>query len=169
LTAEQMFTDANTYAKKKFAEFETKKIPFSDSLFKRTVVEQKQLAAKYAALLATRDNLKTEDFYYAGMLNWLAENLDAATESFQKYIATENPATEKLQTARSIIVVVSARRKNFDEAEKLLGEYLKTEPVKLTERARMESELAKSYREEKNYAKAAEPRRRSLSRFQNRI
>lgn len=156
LTAEQMFAEANGYAKKKFAEFEAKKIPFSDNLFKLTVREQKQLAAKYAGALAARPSLKTEDFYYAGMLNWLADNGDAATEFFQKYMSgAENPPAEKLQTARSIIVVISARRKNFEEAEKRLAEYLKTDPIKFTERARMESELAKSYRDEKNYKSAA--------------
>jgi thiol-disulfide isomerase/thioredoxin len=155
LTAEQMFNEANTYAKNKFAEFEAKKIPFNNNLLKFTVKEQKQLAAKYAAVLARRENLKTEDFYYAGMLNWLAENLDAASESFQKFFAAENPPIEKLQTARSIVIVIAARKKNFDEAEKLLNDYLKTEPTKLTERARMETELASGYRAEKNYAKAA--------------
>ncbi len=155
LTAEQMFNEANTYAKKKFAEFESKKIPFSDNLFKVTVKEQKQLAAKYAAALGARENLEAEDFYYVGMLNWLGENLDGARESFRKFLASEAPAVEKTQTARSIIIVVAARRKNFDEAEKLLGDYLKAEPIKLTERARMETELAKSYRGEKNYARAS--------------
>ena len=155
LTAEEMFNEANTYAKKKFAEFESKKFPFSDNLFKVTIKEQKQLAAKYAGALGARTNLKAEEFYYVGMLNWLGENLDGATESFRKFLASENPAAEKAQTARSIIIVVATRRKNFDEAEKLLGDYLKTEPIKLTERARMETELAKSYRAEKNYAKAA--------------
>jgi len=155
LTAEEMFAEANTYRKKKFAEFEAKKIPFSDNLFKQTVREQKQLAAKYATILAGRENLRAEDFYYAGMLNWLADNLDNATEFFQKYIAAENTAVEKLQTARSIVIVASARGKNFDEAEKLLADYLKTEPVKFSERLRMEVELATSYRAEKNHAKAA--------------
>jgi thiol-disulfide isomerase/thioredoxin len=155
LTAEEMFNEANAYAKKKFAEFESKKIPFSDNLFRLTVKEQKQLAAKYAAALGARENLKAEEFYYVGMLNWLAENLDGATESFRRFLQSENPSAEKTQTARSIVIVGSARRKNFDEAEKLLGEYLKTEPIKLTERARIETELAKSYRAEKNYARAA--------------
>lgn len=155
LTAAEMFDEANTYAKKKFAEFETKKVPFSDSLYKRTILEQKQLAAKYATTLSTRAALKGEDFYYAGMLNWLADNADHAAESFQKFFAVENAPVEKLQTARSIVIVVAARRKNFDEAEKLLIDYLKSEPVKLTERARMESELAESYRAEKNYGRAA--------------
>jgi hypothetical protein len=155
LTAEQMFAEANTYSKRKFAEFETKKIPFSDNLFKRTVLEQKQLAAKYAAAVFAWRNVAGEDFYYLGMLNWLADNSEKAAESFQKFIVTENPAAEKLQTARSIIIVVAARQKKLDEAEKLLVDYLKTEPIKLTERARVEGELAKSYRAEKDLAKAA--------------
>ncbi|MCY7375787.1 MAG: redoxin domain-containing protein [Pyrinomonadaceae bacterium] len=154
-TAKQLFEEANGYAKMKFADFESKKIPFNDNLLKFTYREQKQLAAKYAAMLATRPNLTGEDVYYLAMLNWLADNSEKATENFQKFLTTENPPAERLQTARSVIVVVSARNKNFDEAEKLLGEYLKNDPIKLTERARMESELAKSYRAEKNFSKAA--------------
>ena len=155
MIAEQMFDEANTFTKKKFAEYEAKKIPYTDNLFRQTVREQKQLAAKYATILAARENLKGEDFYYAGMLNWLADNSDNAADLFQKYLATENPAGEKLQTARSIIIFVAARQKKFDEAEKLLADYLKAEPVKLTERLRMDSELARNYRSEKNLPKAA--------------
>ncbi|CAN5662519.1 hypothetical protein BH24ACI2_BH24ACI2_05830 [soil metagenome] len=155
LTAKQMFDEANVYAKNKFADFERQKVPFSDSLYKQTVLEQKQLAAKYAAIVSTRENLAGGDFYYLGMLNWLAENTDNAAEAFQKFLAVENPEIQKAQTARSINVVIAARRKNFDEAEKILAEYLKIEPVKLSERAKIESELAKGYQAENNFAKAA--------------
>jgi thiol-disulfide isomerase/thioredoxin len=154
-TAEEMFAEANTYAKKKFAEFEAKKIPFSDNLFKQTVREQKQLAAKYATILAARENLQAEDLYFAGMLNWLADNTDNSDEFFRKYLAAENTVVERLQSARSILIVTAARRKKFDEAEKLLADYLKAEPTKLSERLRMESELATNYRAEKNLVKAA--------------
>ena len=171
LSAKELFEEANAYAKKKFAEFESKKIPFNDNLLKFTYREQKQLAAKNAAIIAARTNLSNEDVYYLGMLNWLADNSANALENFTKYLASENPSAEKIQTARSVIIVVSARNKIFDEAEKLLGEYLKTDPVKLTERARMESELAKSYRAEKNYVKAAshaeEAYRATKAVFQN--
>ncbi len=153
-SAKQLFEEANGYAKKKFAEYESKKIPFNDNLLKFTYREQKQLAAKYAALVTTRQNLTGEDVYYLAMLNWLADNSENADENFRKYLASENPPADKSQTARSVLIVVAARKKNFDEAEKLLGEYLKTDPVRLNERARMEGELAKSYRAEKNYAKA---------------
>ena len=155
LSAEQMFDEANTFAKNKFAEFELQKKPFSDELYKRTLLEQKQLAAKYATVVSQRENLTGEDFYYLGMLNWLAENPDNAAEVFQKFLATENPPIEKAQTARSIVVVIAARRKNFDEAEKNLAEYLKISPIKLSERAKIESELAKSYQAENDFAKAA--------------
>ena len=155
LTVKQMFDEANVYAKNKFAEFEKQKLPFSDSLLKRTVLEQKQLAAKYAALVSTRSNLAGEDFYYLGMLNWLAENTENAAESFQKFLALENPAADKAQTARSIIVVVAARDRDFAEAEKLLKNYLTNNPIKMSERAKMESELAENYRAEKDLALAA--------------
>ncbi len=155
VTVKQLFDEANVYAKNKFAEFEKQKLPFSDSLLKRTVVEQKQLAAKYAASVSTRPNLVGEDFYYLGMLNWLAENTENAAEFFQKFLVSETPAADKAQTARSIIVVVAARAKNFAEAEKLLKDYLTTDPIKMSERAKMESELAENYRAEKNLALAA--------------
>ena len=154
-SAKELFEAANAYSKKKFAEFEGKKIPFNDNLLKFTYKEQKQLAAKNAAIVATRANLSGEDVYYLGMLNWLADNSENAAASFQKYLASENQPADKAQTARSVIIVVSARNKNYGEAEKLLSEYLKNDPIKLTERARMESELAKSYQAEKNYGRAA--------------
>lgn len=155
LTAEQMFNEANNYAKLKFAEFERRKVPFSDELFKKTVLEQKQLAAKYATHLSTRQTLSPDDFYYLGMLHWLAENSDGAGEAFGKFLASEKPNAEKAQAARSVIVIFAARRKNFDEAEKMLAEYLKNEPSKMSERSRMESELAENYKAAKNYTKAA--------------
>jgi thiol-disulfide isomerase/thioredoxin len=53
------------------------------------------------------------------------------------------------------MTVVAARQDNFDEAEKFLNDYLRADPVKLRERARMENALAESYRAAKNYARAA--------------
>jgi thiol-disulfide isomerase/thioredoxin len=154
LTAEQMFNEANTYVRTKSAEFEQKKISYSDSLYKKIVLEQKQLAAKYAAALGTRKNLAGDDFYYLGMLYWIAENNEVALENLQKFLAAA-PSVEKAQSARSIMVIAAARRKNFDEAERFLSEYLKNEPVKLSERSKMESELATNYQAEKNFARAA--------------
>lgn len=155
LTVEQLFVEANGYAKRKFAEYEAKKVPFSENIYYFTVREQQKLAAKYAAAANSRQNLTGEDFYYAGMLNWIGDNSDGAAENLRKFLATEKPEAQKLQTSRSVVAVVAARKKKFDEAEKLLGEYVKSEPVKQSERARMESELAKAYQRDKNFARAA--------------
>ena len=155
LSAEQMFAEADAYAKTKFTEYERKKIPPTENLYKQTFLEQKQLAAKYAAMLASKQDLANADFYFLGMLNWIAENSENAAAALQKFLASENPAAEKLQPARAVLIVIAARRKQFEEAEKLLGEYLKTDPIKMSERARMETEMAKNYRAEKNFERAA--------------
>ncbi len=154
LTAKQMFDEANTYAKTKFAEFEAKKLAFNEKLYKQTLQDRKQLAAKYATAISARPNLAGDDFYYLGMLYLIAENREVSAEILRKFLASENPNVEKMQAARPIVAVDAARRKNFDEAEKILGDYLKTEPTRTSERAEMETELAKSYFADKNFAKA---------------
>ncbi|MGH9818843.1 MAG: hypothetical protein ACRD43_01640, partial [Pyrinomonadaceae bacterium] len=153
-SAKDMFDEASGYAKAMFAEFERKKIPYSDSLKTQTEREQRQLAAKYAGTVSQRGDLSGEDLYYLWMLHWIAENLDGSAEALRKYLASELPAADKMQTARSIIVVIAAKHKDYDEAERLINDYLKASPTKLTERSRMESELAKAYLSDKNYAKA---------------
>ena len=155
LTAEQMFTEASLYAMNKYAEYEKKKIGYNKLLHEKTQRDQKQLAAKYATVLAQRENLSSEDIYYLGMLNWVAENADNADETMRKYLASEDKTAEKTQTARSVLVIIAARRKNFDEAEKLLTEYLNNDPVKLRERAKMDEELADVYRAENKLDLAA--------------
>jgi len=151
----EMFDEANSYAKVKAAEFEQKKVVYSDSLFKQIRREQKQLAAKYAGVAGQRQNLSGEDLYYLGMLHWVAENLDGAAANLRKFLVSENPAPDKVQTARSVIVIIGAKQKNFADAESLLAEYIKASPIKLSERARMEAELAKAYLAAKDYDNAA--------------
>ena len=149
-----MFDEANSYNKTKFAEYELKKVPYSEKLRLQTEREQKQLAAKYAAMAAVRNGLTSDDLYHLGLLHWIAENLDGTAESLRKYLTSVGTSAEKAQTSRSIIAILSAKQKNFDEATKFLAEYLKSEPVKLSERSRMESEIAKAYLTEKNFVKA---------------
>lgn len=155
LSVKQMFDEANGYSKAKFTEYAEKKIPYDDSLLARTKLEQRQLAARYATIAGGRSNLAGDDYYYLGMLHWIAENLDGTAANLSKYIATENAPADRSQTARSIVVVVLAKQKNLAEAEKLLAEYLSKEPTKLTERARMEGELAKAYQTQKDFTKMA--------------
>lgn len=150
----QMFDEANGYNKAKFAEYEEKKIPYSERLRLQTEREQKQLAAKYAAAASARTKLTTEDIYYVGLLHWIAENLDRTSESLKKYLSSAEPAADKAQTARSIITVIAAKQKKFDEALATLAEYSKNQPAKLSDKTRMESELAKAYFAEKKFSES---------------
>ncbi len=153
LSVKQMFDEANGYIRSKGAEFDAKKVAFSERLFAKTKLEQRQLAAKYATMAASRKNLEGDEFYYLGMLHWIAENLDGTAAALRKFIAVESAETSRRQTARSIVVVVLAKQKKLGEAEILLAEYLRTEPTKLTERSRMGGELAKAYQAQKEFVK----------------
>jgi hypothetical protein len=62
------------------------------------------------------------------MLHWIAENLDGTNEALRRYISSETPAPDKVQTARSIVVIVDAKQKHYDEAERILVDYSKTCP-----------------------------------------
>ncbi len=155
ITVKQMFDEANGYIRAKATEFDARKVPFSDRLFNQAKLEQRQMAAKYAATAGLRKDLEGDDLYYLGMLHWIAENLDGTVESLSKFIAVDSPDTVRRQTARSIVVVVLAKQKKLDEAETLLAEYLKTEPTKLTERSRMSGEMAKAYQAQKEFVKMA--------------
>ena len=151
----EMFDEANTYNKVKFAEFEQKKVPVSDGLIARTQLERKQLAAKYAAMIRQRTDLTTEDYYYLGLLHWIAENLDATRETFVKYLSAADLPAEKAQDARAVVAVIYARQKNFAEAEKMIADYAKGSPVKLSQRGQMERELARALATDKQYAESA--------------
>src|SRR5687768_4253471 len=150
-----MFDEANGYNKAKFTEYEAKKVAYSENLRLQTVREQKQLAAKYAAAASARPSLSGEDHYYIGLLHWIAENLDGTSESLRRYLASPDPAPDKAQTARSIVAVVAAKQRKFDEAMAAIAEYSKNTPNKLSDRTRMRIELAKAYFAEKKWADAA--------------
>lgn len=155
LSPQKMFEEANAYTKTKIDEFQAKKIPYSDSLYRQTLIEQKQLAAKYAAQLATLNKLNGDDFYYLGMLYWLSGNVDGANDNLKLFLTVENALADKTQSARSVLAIIAARQKNFAEAEKFLAEYLQNPLINVKDRARVESELAIAYRAEKNLTPAA--------------
>lgn len=155
LSVKEMFDEANTYNKKKFAEFQQKKIPVSDSLIQQTQRERKQLAARYAATVVKRTELTSEETYYLGMLHWIADNLDSTRETFQKYLGGNELPPEKAQDARAIVASIYARQKQFPAAEKALTEYLANMPVRLNQRAQIEKEIAKGQTENSDFPAAA--------------
>ncbi|HMQ05431.1 MAG TPA: TlpA disulfide reductase family protein [Pyrinomonadaceae bacterium] len=144
-TAKQLFEEANAYTRNKFAEFERKKIQFTERLRLDTEKEKKQLAAKYAATVLSRPGLSAEDQYYLGLLHWIAENLDGADAAFKKFLASEDPAPERAQSARTTRAIVAAKMGRFDEALELVKLYRQNAPLRPSDQLRMEVELAKAY------------------------
>ena len=141
----QLFEEAANYYRTKFAEFDRKKVAYSERLRTQIQREQKQLAAKYAASVSVRKDLAIDDRYYLGLLHWTAENYDGTAEAMTTYLAATEKALDKSQRARSLVTVVFAKQKKLEDAEKMLAEYLKNEPKRISERSRMESEIAKAY------------------------
>lgn len=150
----ELFDEANNFRRLKYEEFGKKKIGVSKFLREQTEKEQKQLAAKLAAGAEARTDLTPDDLYYLGLLHWIAENLDATSETLTKFLAQTDRTPERTQTARSLQAVVNAKQKKFDEAVAVLAEYQKNEPKKQSESLRMNSELAKGFLADKQPAKA---------------
>jgi thiol-disulfide isomerase/thioredoxin len=161
LSVKQMFDEANTYNKTKFAEYEQNKVAYSERLRLQTEREQRQLAAKYATSAATRTSLTSDDIYYIGLLHWIAENLDGTAEFLKKYLDAVDQKPERTQNARSILVYVLAKQKNFDESSKYLSDYEAGGVTKMSDRWRMNSELAKAFIAAKDLTKAAAHARKS--------
>ena len=147
----ELFNEANSYVRTKVDEFEAKKVPFSDSLLAATQREQRQLAAKHAAAAGMRKDLEGDDYYFLGMLHWIAENLDGTIDSLAKFIAVPDISKERLQTARSISIVALAKQNKVEQAETLLADYRQVGMPKLTEVARMGAELAKAYQKKRDF------------------
>ncbi len=154
-SAKQLFEEANSYLKTKAAEFEAKKVPFSEKLLTSTKLEQRQLAARYAATVALRKDISGDDLYYLGMLHWIAENYDGTLENLTKFAAADGPPAERAQSARAIVVVVLAKQKKLEAAESALARYYRNEPKRNSELTRMESEMAKAYQATGEFGKMA--------------
>jgi len=165
----EMFDEANSYNKRKFVEFEQKKLPVSEALIQQTQRERKQLAARYAAEAATRGELGGDDLYYFGMLHWVADNLDGAREAFSKYLTAADLPPEKSQDARAIVAMIYARQRKYADADKMLAEYLRNTPVRLTQQAQIEKEMARGLIDIKNFADAAPHAQRAYDAYRAMI
>jgi thiol-disulfide isomerase/thioredoxin len=154
-TAEVLYEEAKGYELAKLKEFESRRLPYSETLHREILAEQKRIAAKNAAILSARGSILPADRFFLGMLHWMALNADAADEALRVFVSSDGPPVARLQTARHVIAIVAARRANFEEAEKLIGAYLGSDPVDHSERVRMEYELARAYRSAGRFGNAA--------------
>lgn len=146
-TAVALYEEARDYASVKFAEFERRKVPFDPALLEKTLREQRETAARYAAQLTARERLANTDFYYLGLLQTLAKNSDGAIDAMRNYLTkTPNAPVDRAQEARVIITECAAELNRTEESTKSLDDYLSHEPQRQSERARMESAIANAYR-----------------------
>lgn len=154
-SVKEMFDEANAFARLKFADYEKKKIKYSEALRLQTEREKRQLAAKFAATATERANLKGDDFYHLGLLHWIAENNDGTADNLKKYLAETERSDERSQNSRAILVTIFAKQRKFDDAVAVLADYEKSSPIKPSDRWRMNNEIAKAYIAVKEYSKAA--------------
>ena len=153
LTAAQLFEDADTYTKKKFAEFEKRQMPYDQRLEEKIKQEQRDLAGQHATVLAAR-KLEGQDVYYLGLLYNLARNFDAALEAMRRFL-TENHATgEPAQNARAIIVIQAAKKGLLPEAEIRLKEYAQNQPQVADDRYSLENWMVSGYFKTRDYRQA---------------
>jgi thiol-disulfide isomerase/thioredoxin len=157
-TAAALYEDARGYSDRKFQEFQSKKLPFDQKLLEKTLREQKELAARYAAELAARPNLSGDDLYYTGLLYNLSANEERTVEMMKRFLGGgEKPAAagEHPQLARFVLALRASQINRLDEAEAALADYLRYEPRKTSEQVRMENALAVAARRNKQPERAA--------------
>ncbi|HSP64293.1 MAG TPA: TlpA disulfide reductase family protein [Pyrinomonadaceae bacterium] len=152
--AAQLYQEADTYAQKKFDDFEKRHMPFDARLADKIKQEQRDLAARYAAVLAAR-KLQGKDVYYLGVLYNLARNYDAAYEMMRRFLTENSNATgEPAQNARAVIVIQAAKKDLLPEAESRLAEYAKNQPQVAEDRYNLESWMVTVYFKSKDYERA---------------
>jgi thiol-disulfide isomerase/thioredoxin len=148
-TPAELYDEASSYAEKKFAEFNRKKLPFNPTLLEQTMQEQRRLASLNATQLSMRPNLAGEDIYYLGMLYHLSENEERAVETLNRFIKEKSAKNDRAQTARYIIALDLAKSNLLTEAEAALSDYVAHTPRRASEHVNIEHSLAKAYRKNK--------------------
>jgi thiol-disulfide isomerase/thioredoxin len=149
-TAQELYEEANSYLEKKFAEFNKQQLGYDPKLEADTKQEQKNLAARNAAVLEARSDVGDTDRYYLGMLHHLSGNSDAVLKVMRRFI-TVSPAGEKPQVARAVVVVHAVKKNLLPEAEDVVDAYEKTQPQDLHELYGMETLLTDAFHNAKDY------------------
>jgi thiol-disulfide isomerase/thioredoxin len=153
MSAKQLFDAAQSYVAKAFVEFTKQKLPYDQKLDKQTKQEQKDLAAKYAAVLEGRKSLTDDDAYYLGMLHHLAGNGDGALKAMHRYLGSEASGANA-QTARAVVVLYSTRQNLVPDAERAVEAYAQNQPQELAEWFGMETLITESEQKAKDYGGA---------------
>ena len=113
-----MFNEASAYAKTKFAEYELKKFLIPTSFTKQTVLEQRRRRRNTLRRSPSAKIFWATIFIISGCFNGLPAIAPAQWKIFAGFCRVKKTGSEKAQTARSVIVIVSAQNEDFAEAEK---------------------------------------------------
>lgn len=148
--AKVLFEEANSYVNTKYAEFNKLKVAYDQKLESTTQQEQKELAAKFAAVLASRKKLADGDLYYLGMLYHLEGNADAALDAMGRFLKTTREG-ENAQLARAVLVLYATQKDLIPEAELAVADYAKKEPRNLIEWFGMEMLITEALKKAKAY------------------
>ncbi len=149
-SAKSLFDEANTYVGVKHAELNKLKVPFDQALETKINQEQKDLAAKFAEVLASHKKLADGDLYYLGMLYHLEGNGDAALDAMGRFLKATS-AGENAQLARAVVVLYATRGNLIPPAEAAVTDYAKNEPRDLTEWFGMEMLITEALKKSKAY------------------
>jgi thiol-disulfide isomerase/thioredoxin len=121
----------------------------------KTMQEQKELAARYAAELIARSELSGDDLYYTGLLFHLSANEERTLELLERFLAADKGAAgERSQHARYLVVVRATQMNRFEQAEKVLTDYMAKEPRKISEQVTMQNALTSAYQKTKQMERA---------------
>jgi thiol-disulfide isomerase/thioredoxin len=156
LPLEEMVKETTDYVKVKAKELVGQGKRVDAEKRESLMQEQKSLAKKYAAEAAARPDLKKADFYYLGSLYDLAGNEAKTLETMKRFLAECPPETkgDAIQSARSYVIILSAKQKQFAEAEQTFQTWLKGEPQLPNQRPGIERSLAVSFYKDGKYDEA---------------
>ena len=153
--ARALHEEAAQFLEKKFAEYERGRVPLSRALEAETRAEQRALAERHAARLASA-KLAGADNYYLALLYQLAGKPALAIEPARRFLSEAGPADrDKLQPARYLLAQQLANHGRLDEAERAFAEYARERPAPKSELFRLRVALAVAYDRAKQFERAA--------------
>ncbi len=103
-----------------------------------------------------RVDLKGIDVYYLGLLFDFAENEEKTFETLKRFLAQYPPETkgDAIQAARTYVIIIAAKQKQFAEAVQTFEAWQKGEPLVESQRPAIEKSLAVSFYKDGKYEEA---------------
>lgn len=112
----------------------------------RAIKKQQEVAGRHAESLRSKEQLSGEEMYYLGLLEWLADRFEPAKGSLEAALAQKGLDEKQLQLARTVLVSISTKLKEFEAAERHLAAFLSSDPKPVNDRYRLHRDLASAYR-----------------------